>query len=56
MRNVRATGTSSGAAGTAAKIAVALLALAGIFAATACHSPKVFNYGNGDPNITVDQG
>lgn len=39
------------------KIALAVLAAAGTLALAACwNSPKVFNYGNGTPNITVEQG
>jgi len=37
------------------KIIFALLAIAGTLAITACGGPKVFNYGKGEPNITVDQ-
>ena len=40
----------------AAKILLALLALAGTIALSACGGPKVFNYGGGEPNITVEQG
>ena len=38
-----------------AKIAIALLALAGTLALAACGGPKVFHYGNGTPNVTVEQ-
>lgn len=38
-----------------AKIALAALAVAGTLALAACGGPKVFNYGNGEPNITVEQ-
>lgn len=38
-----------------AKVTVALLALAGTLALAACGGPKVFHYGNGTPNVTVEQ-
>ncbi len=38
-----------------AKIALALLALAGTLALAACGGPNVYHYGNGTPNITVEQ-
>lgn len=37
------------------KIALALLALAGTLALAACGGPSVYHYGNGTPNITVEQ-
>ena len=37
------------------KVAIALLALAGTLALVACGGPKVFHYGNGTPNVTVEQ-
>jgi hypothetical protein len=37
------------------KVAFALLALAGTLALAACGGPKVFHYGNGTPNVTVEQ-
>ncbi len=40
----------------AAKIFLAALALAGTLALSACGGPKVFNYGGGNANITVEQG
>lgn len=52
MRNSAGTRRS---AGTALKIALAALALAGMLALAACGGPKVFNYGDREPNITVDQ-
>lgn len=39
-----------------AKIALALFALAGTLFLVACGGPKVFHYGNGTPNVTVEQG
>lgn len=38
-----------------AKIALTLLALAGVFALAACGGPTVIHYGKGEPNITVEQ-
>lgn len=37
------------------KIIFALLAISGAMALVACSGPKVFNYGKGEPNITVEQ-
>ena len=37
------------------KVAFALLTLAGTLALAACGGPKVFHYGNGTPNVTVEQ-
>lgn len=56
MRN--SAGTNSAGtrrAGTVLKIALAALVLAGTAALTACGGPKVFNYGDREPNITVEQ-
>ena len=39
-----------------AKFILALLALAGTLTLAACGGPKVFHYGNGEPNVTVEQG
>lgn len=39
-----------------AKFILALLVLAGTLALAACGGPKVFHYGNGEPNVTVEQG
>lgn len=39
-----------------AKLILFLLALAGTLALAACGGPKVFHYGNGKPNVTVEQG
>ena len=38
-----------------AKVALFLLALAGTLALAACGGPSVYHYGNGSPNITVEQ-
>lgn len=38
------------------KIVLAALALAGTLFLAACGGPKVFHYGNGTPNVTVEQG
>ncbi|MBQ8444989.1 MAG: hypothetical protein IJX22_01210, partial [Opitutales bacterium] len=38
-----------------AKIALAVFALAGTLALAACGGPNVYHYGNGTPNITVEQ-
>ena len=38
-----------------AKITLAVFALAGTLALAACGGPNVYHYGNGTPNITVEQ-
>lgn len=37
------------------KIVLAVLALVGVIALSACGGPNVYHYGSGEPNITVEE-